>query len=245
MVTPYVNTIALEAAAAVSRRPRDRGAPRRADALERAGDGGARQPVERGSASSAATSPATPRRPTCSRSASTISSAPRNDARAARRPGLLPAAFGARASMRARSSKGGSTEDDLAHYRQELTRRRTARAACVVSASVADAGLLAVPDRLDGHRPDQRDLPGALHALPRAPRPAPTATAARSGACSATARWTSPSRSRALTLAAREKLDNLHLRHQLQPAAPRRPGARQRPDHPRARSRCSPAPAGT
>ena len=33
----------------------------------------------------------------------------------------------------------------------------------------------------------------------------------------------------ALSLAAREQLDNLHLRHQLQPAAARRPGARQRP----------------
>ena len=35
------------------------------------------------------------------------------------------------------------------------------------------------------------------------------------------------------------------LRHQLQPAAARRSGARQRPDHPGARSRCSAAPAGT
>ena len=39
----------------------------------------------------------------------------------------------------------------------------------------------------------------------------------------------------AITLAAREQLDNLDLRHQLQPAAPRRPGARQRQDHPGAR----------
>ena len=67
---------------------------------------------------------------------------------------------------------------------------------------MADARLLAVPDRLDGHRPDQRDLPGALHALPAAPRPArqrPTQRtrhrSAASGASSATARWTSPSRS--------------------------------------------------
>ena len=35
------------------------------------------------------------------------------------------------------------------------------------------------------------------------------------------------------------------LRHQLQPAAARRPGARQRPDHPGARSELSAAPAGT
>ena len=36
-----------------------------------------------------------------------------------------------------------------------------------------------------------------------------------------------------------------HLGHQLQPAAPRRPGARQRQDHPGARGRSSAAPAGT
>ena len=40
-----------------------------------------------------------------------------------------------------------------------------------------------------------------------------------------------------LSLAAREQLDNLDLRRELQPAAPRRPGARQRQDHPGARGR--------
>ena len=41
----------------------------------------------------------------------------------------------------------------------------------------------------------------------------------------------------AISLAGRENLDNLDLRHQLQPAAPRRPGARQRQDRPGARER--------
>ena len=41
----------------------------------------------------------------------------------------------------------------------------------------------------------------------------------------------------AISLAGREGLDNLDLRRQLQPAAPRRPGARQRQDHPGARRR--------
>ena len=41
----------------------------------------------------------------------------------------------------------------------------------VVSASVADAGLLAVPDRVDGPRPADGDLPGALPQVPRRPRP--------------------------------------------------------------------------
>ena len=40
----------------------------------------------------------------------------------------------------------------------------------VVSASVADARLLGVPDGLDGPRADLRDLPGAVHALPRGSR---------------------------------------------------------------------------
>ena len=40
------------------------------------------------------------------------------------------------------------------------TRRR--RRALVVSASVSDAGFLAVPDRLDGPRPDHVHLPGAV-----------------------------------------------------------------------------------
>ena len=38
--------------------------------------------------------------------------------------------------------------------------------ALVVPAPVADAGLLAVPDRLDGPRADHGDLPGALHEVP-------------------------------------------------------------------------------
>ena len=101
--------------------------------------------------------------------------------------------------------EGRLTEEQLAHYRQEVGGRRPV----LLSASVADAGLLAVPDRLDGHRADQRDLPGALHALPRSTAASPTRPSGTSGACSATARWTSPNRSRALTLAAREGLDNL------------------------------------
>ena len=42
LVTPYVNTIAVDEQP-VSRRPRDRGKARIPDALERIGDGGARE----------------------------------------------------------------------------------------------------------------------------------------------------------------------------------------------------------
>ena len=190
-----------------------------------------------GSANSAGTSRATRRRPTCSRSASTISSAARGEPASTRgdlvffQPHSAPGVY-ARAFLEGRLSEERPRPLSPGADRAGARRARPV----VVSASVADAGLLAVPDRLDGHRSDQRDLPGALHALPAASRPAADATAgARCGASSATARWTSPNRSRALSLAAREQLDNLHLRHQLQPAAPRRSGARQRPHHRRAR----------
>ena len=64
----------------------------------------------------------------------------------------------------------------------------------VVSAPVADAGLLAVPDGVDGPRPADGDLPGALHEVPAGPRARRRPRAARSGRSWATARWTSPSR---------------------------------------------------
>ena len=45
-------------------------------------------------------------------------------------------------------------------------RRRPA----VLPAPAADAGLLGVPDGVDGPRPDERDLPGAVQPLPARPR---------------------------------------------------------------------------
>ena len=79
-------------AAAVPRRPGDRGAAGVADALECAWRWWCAP--TRPMANSAATSPVMPARPICSRSASTISSAPPTPCR--RRPGVLPAALGAR-----------------------------------------------------------------------------------------------------------------------------------------------------
>ena len=57
----------------------------------------------------------------------------------------------------------------------------------------------------------------------------------RCGASSATARWTSPSRSPALSHRGARAARQPDLRRQLQPAAPRRSGARQRQGHPGAR----------
>ena len=60
-----------------------------------------------------------------------------------------------------------------------------------------------------GLGPIMRDLPGALHALPRGSRPQEHARTARSGRSSATARCDEPESLGAITLASREQLDNL------------------------------------
>ena len=93
---------------------------------------------------------------------------------------------------------------------RELPPRAAAgRRAVVVSAPVADARLLAVPDGVDGPRADHGDLPGALQSLPGGSRPEADIRIRRSGRSSATARPTSPRSLGAITLASREKLDNL------------------------------------
>ena len=107
-----------------------------------------------------------------------------------RRHRLFPAALGAR-RLRARLSRRAA----VGREPEALPARDRRRRPQLLSSSVADAGLLADADRIDGDRADQRDLSGALHALPREPRACRTRAGAASGACSATARWTSRSRS--------------------------------------------------
>ena len=79
----------------------------------------------------------------------------------------------------------------------------------VVPPPPADAGLLGVPDGVDGPGGDQLDLPGAVQPLPAQPRHQGHLAAARVDLPRATARWASPSRSARSALAAREELDNL------------------------------------
>ena len=105
------------------------------------------------------------------------------------------------------------------------------RRAVVLPAPAAHARVLGVPHRLDGPRPAQRDLPGAVQPLPARPRHQGHLRPARLGVPrrrrdgrARVARRHRPRRPRG----ARQP----HLRHQLQPAAPRRPGPRQRQDHP-------------
>ena len=101
----------------------------------------------------------------------------------------------------------------------------------VVPAPAADAGVLGVPDGLDGADRHQLDLPGAVQPLPAEPRHQGHQPAARLGV---------PRRRRdGRARVARRDPDRRprgarqpHLGHQLQPAAARRPGHRQRQDHP-------------
>ena len=108
-----------------------------------------------------------------------------------RRPDLHPGALRAR-HLRARVPRGPAQRGAARPLPPRDGRRRRA---VLVSASAADAGVLAVPDRVDGPRSDDGHLPGALHALPAEPRPDRRRTTRACGRTSATARWTSPSRS--------------------------------------------------
>ncbi len=124
--------------------------------------------------------------------------------RARRRPRLRAGPLGARrlrAGVHARA----------AHRRadRQLPAGGRRQGHLVVPAPVADARFLAVPDGVDGTRPADGDLPGALHEVPARPRSRDRPKDARSGPSWATARWTSRSRWARSGMAARENLDNL------------------------------------
>ena len=88
--------------------------------------------------------------------------------RGIRRPDLLPGPRGAR-DLRPGVPRGSPDRGPAG----PLPPRDGARPGPqLVPAPAADAGLLGVPDGLDGPRPDQRDLPGPLQPLPPEPRPA-------------------------------------------------------------------------
>ena len=128
--------------------------------------------------------------------------------------------------------EGRLTEDAARPFPPGSGRRRPV----VLPAPVADAGLLAVPDRVDGPRPDDGDLPGALHALPRASRHRASQRPQGLGLPRRRRDGRARIARRHHDAGAREARQP-GLRHQLQPAAARRPGARQRQDHPGTRGR--------
>jgi pyruvate dehydrogenase E1 component len=123
--TPYVNTIALQMQPAY---PGDLALEQRIVAAVRWNALAMVVRANQRPASWAATSRATPRRPSCSRSAScTTSTRPREGGRAIwcsssriRRPGVYARAF----------LEGRLSEADLAHYRREVQAPGPARGAC-------------------------------------------------------------------------------------------------------------------
>ena len=119
---------------------------------------------------------------------------------------------------------------------RELPPRAEARRRpVVVPAPVADARLLGSADGVDGPRPDHVDLPGALLALPGGSRPQAAHRSEGVGVPRRRRDRRARGARRHLARLAREARQP-DLRHQLQPAAPRRPGPRQRPHRPGARS---------
>ena len=122
---------------------------------------------------------------------------------------------------------GRLTEEQMDHFRREVD----GKGAVVVSASVADAGLLAVPDRVHGAGADHGHLPGALHEIPARPRhrqhrePQDLVLRRRRRG-----RRTRDTRRHRHGRAREPRQPS--VRGQLQPATPRRSGARQQQDHP-------------
>ena len=100
----------------------------------------------------------------------------------------------------------------------------------------ADARVLAVPDRVDGPGPVDGDLPGALPEVPARPRHRRHRQSQGLGVLRRRRDGRTRVARRHRPGGAREARQP-DLRHQLQPAAPGRPGARQRQDHPGARGR--------
>ena len=87
-----------------------------------------------------------------------------------RRPGLLP---GPRLPRHVcpRLPRGAAVRGTARRVPPGAQPRRGRQAArpAVLPAPAAHAGLLAVPDGVDGHRPDERDLPGPVQQVPAPP----------------------------------------------------------------------------
>ena len=168
--------------------------------------------------SSAGTSRATSRPRRSTRSASTTSGAPAPRSTVATSStcrGTRPR------DLRPRVPRGPTERGAAAPLPAGGRRRRP----LVVPASLVDAGLLAVPDRVDGPRPADGDLPGPVPQVPgsaRRDRPGRPEGLGLHGR-----RRDGRARIDGRDLARRPReARQPRLRDQLQPAAPRRPGAR-------------------
>ena len=101
--------------------------------------------------------------------------------------------------------EGRLTEEQL----RTLSPGGLAQRPLVLPAPVADARLLAVPHRLDGARPDHGHLPGPLHEVPRRARDLADTAARKVWAFLGDGETDEPESLGAISLAGREKLDNL------------------------------------
>ena len=208
---------------ALARRPRARAPPALHRALERHGDGAARRTKDLelgGHIASFA-------------SAATLYDVGFNhfwhapDARTRRRPGLLPGPLARPASTPAPSSRAASAKSSST----TSARRSTAEGLSSYPHPWLMPDFWQFPTVSMGLGPIQAIYQARFLRYLQRPRPRQDRRAARSGPSWATARWTSPSRSAPSPGRAREARQP-DLRRQLQPAAARRPGARQRQDHP-------------
>ncbi len=146
-----------------------------------------------------------------------------------RRPYLFPGPQLA-GHLRARLSRGAADRRSA----PPLPPGGRRQGAVILSAPLADAGLLAIPDRIDGSRAADGDLPGALPALSAGPRPRRHRAAQGLGVLRRRRDGRAGIARRDLARRAREARQP-HLRHQLQPAAARWSCARQRQDRAGAR----------
>ena len=224
--TGYVNTIEPQRRRALPRQPGDRGAPARLHALERDGDGGQGQPP-------ASRGRRRPRRP------HQLLRLAGHHVRRRLQPLL------ARREREPRRRLPLHPGPQLArHLRPRLPGRPPHRGAAAelppgsgrqgplqLPAPQADARVLAVPHGVHGPGPADGDLPGALPEVPARPRHRQHREPQGLGVL----RRRRDGRSR---IAGRHRRGRAReagqpdLRRQLQPAAPGRPGARQRQDHP-------------
>ncbi len=180
------------------------------------------------STASVATSRRSRRRPRSTTSASTTSSAARATAASATRSSIQGHAA---PGIYARRVPRGSAHRGAPRPVPARGRRRRAPE---LPAPAPHARLLGVPDRVDGPRPAERGLPGTLQPLPAPPRDRRhqrgEGVVLRRRRRDGRARVDGRAVDRGAG-AARQP----DLRRELQPAAARRPGARQRQDHPGAR----------
>ena len=121
-----------------------------------------------------------------------------------RRPDLRPGPCVAR-HLRARVPRGPAHRAAAG----ELPAGDRGQGHSVVSAPVADARFLAVPDGVDGTRPADGDLPGALPQVPAGPRPRRTPQPRKVWAFLGDGECDEPESLGAISLAGREDLDNL------------------------------------